>query len=142
MNSLHPINLQRRFFLFAAIFGATGVALGALGAHFLKTKMEQGLLTPENIQTFETAVRYQVYHAFALLFVGLLYDKMPAKWLNRSGYLFIAGVFLFSGSLYLLSTRTLIGLDTWKWLGPITPLGGLCFIMGWVGLFISFWHKN
>jgi uncharacterized membrane protein YgdD (TMEM256/DUF423 family) len=114
--------MKRNFLVAGALLAAIAVIGGAFGAHFLKTK-----LTPESLQTFETAVRYQIYHAFALLAVGILYASFPGKLLKWSGNLFVAGIILFSGSLYVLC-----GLSSIKWIGAITPVGGLCFIMGWI----------
>ncbi|MBL0341768.1 MAG: DUF423 domain-containing protein [Bacteroidetes bacterium] len=116
----------------AAILGATAVILGAFGAHTLKQ-----YLTPEQLQTFETGVRYQFYHTFAILFCGLLFNHNPLKKYNMAAGSFLAGIVCFSGSLYLLSTRTLLGFDSWSWLGPITPIGGLMFIVGWVMLVLK-----
>jgi uncharacterized membrane protein YgdD (TMEM256/DUF423 family) len=125
MNSSFNLNLIR----IAAISGAFCVALGAFGAHSLKES-----LSPEQLQVFETGVRYQFYHTFAILACGLLASMMNTVFAAR---MFLAGIIGFSGSLYLLSTRTLTGLESWTWLGPITPLGGLCFIIGWIFLFIK-----
>lgn len=110
----------------AAISGATAVILGAFGAHTLKE-----YITPEQLQTFETGVRYQFYHTFAILACGLLFNQNPLKKYNMAAGSFLAGIVCFSGSLYLLSTKTLFGLESWSWLGPITPIGGLMFIVGW-----------
>ena len=124
--------MNRRFLITGALLAAVAVICGAFGAHFLKTK-----LTPESLQTFETAVRYQFYHAFALLAVGILYVSFPGKFLKWSGNLFIAGIILFSGSLYFLC-----GLPSMKWIGAITPIGGLCFIVGWILLAAACAKKN
>ncbi len=120
--STHEMNLIR----LAAILGATAVIFGAFGAHTLKQ-----YLTPEQLQTFETGVRYQFYHTFAILACGLLFNQNPLKKYNMAAGSFLAGIVCFSGSLYLLSTRTLLGLESWTWLGPVTPIGGLMFIIGW-----------
>ncbi len=109
-----------------ALFGGLGVLLGAFGAHAL-----EGVLRPERLVVFETAVRYQFYHALALLLVGALEQVGPNLWLARAGRWFALGVVLFSGSLYLLCA-TDVGL-----LGAITPLGGLSFVAGWVCLVLS-----
>ena len=114
--------MNRNFLMAGALLAAVAVICGAFGAHFLKTK-----LTAESLQTFETAVRYQFYHAFALLAAGILYASFPGKLLKWAGYLFISGIILFSGSLYVLC-----GLSAMKWIGAITPIGGLCFIAGWI----------
>ena len=118
--------------MIAGISGAVCVALGAMGAHALKD-----ILPPENLQTFETAVRYQFYHTLALLFISLLIEKNNSKYLNYSANLFLAGIILFSFSLYFLALRPLIGIgnEEMKWIGAITPFGGLSFILGW--LFIA-----
>ncbi len=104
-------------------FAGAGVAAGALGAHGLKP-----LIGPDSLAIFETAVRYQVYHAFALLICGLLGRRSEGRShfrLALAGRAFTAGILLFSGSLYTLS---LTGIT---WLGAITPLGGVCFLAGW-----------
>ncbi|MCE9540102.1 MAG: DUF423 domain-containing protein [Bacteroidetes bacterium] len=110
---------------------AIAVALGAMGAHFLKSKLETGSITEANLQTFETAVKYQVYHSIAILIVVLFADRYKDKLFQKAGYCFILGIVFFSGSLYLLSTANLLGLPNLRWLGPITPIGGLFFIAGW-----------
>jgi uncharacterized membrane protein YgdD (TMEM256/DUF423 family) len=124
--------MQKLFLSLGGSFAALGVILGAFGAHALKEK-----LAPEQLQVFETGVRYEMYHAFALVVVALLYDKFNQQYLNYSGYLFIAGILFFSGSLYLLASKNLLGIESWGFLGPITPLGGLCFISGWIFLVVS-----
>lgn len=119
--------MSRIFLTLGSVLASLGVILGAFGAHALKSK-----LSPENLQIFETAVRYQMYHSLALIFVFLLSQKINSSLLNYSGCFFFAGVLLFSGSVYLLACRELLGIEGWKnILGPITPLGGLCFIIGW-----------
>ena len=124
--------MQKLFFISGSAAAGIAVILGAFGAHALKEK-----LAADQLQVFETAVRYQMYHSFALISVALLSEKFNTQWLNYSGYLFMAGIILFCGSLYLLSTRNLLGIDNWKFLGPITPLGGLCFICGWMLMLIG-----
>jgi uncharacterized membrane protein YgdD (TMEM256/DUF423 family) len=114
----------------AAVSGAIAVALGAFGAHTLKTT-----LAPEQLQVFETGVRYQFYHSFAILACGILFRLTGTGLFRSSGYFFLAGIICFSGSLYLLSTRALLGIEGWSFLGPITPVGGLLFIIGWLMMF-------
>jgi uncharacterized membrane protein YgdD (TMEM256/DUF423 family) len=128
--------MQKMIFSLGATFAAIAVILGAFGAHALKAKFE-----PEQLQVFETGVRYQMYHAFALIIAGLVYDKFNQPMLNYSAFFFIAGIIFFSGSLYLLASKNLLGIENWKFLGPITPLGGLCFIVGWVLLAVSAFKK-
>lgn len=118
--------MHKRFLLMAVILGALSVALGAFGAHGLKP-----ILTNEGLQTFETAVRYQFYHLFALALTAILLKMYPGKEWIIAGNLFITGILLFSGSLYCLC---LLGTGNFKWIGAITPLGGLCFIGGWLYL--------
>lgn len=112
------------FLLMGAACGGLGIAAGAFGAHALKP-----LLTTEMHAVFETAVRYQLYHALALLLTGVLLERAPpsngARLLRSAGRLFLAGMLLFSGSLYLLA------LSGVRWLGAITPVGGLCLLAGW-----------
>lgn len=134
--------MKKQFLIFSGFSGAIAVALGAMGAHFLKSKLETGLITEANLQAFETAVKYQVYHSIALLIIALLSDKLNSKLLPKAGYCFMAGIVLFSGSLYLLSTSTLLGLTKMRWLGPITPIGGLFFIAGWLLLAFAGMKKS
>ncbi|MBO0938856.1 DUF423 domain-containing protein [Fibrella sp. HMF5335] len=120
-----------KFFLQAgALLGLIGVAIGAFGAHGLRAK----LTAAGRMDTFETAVKYQFYHALALVLVGILMQQLAnnpdaVKYLGWSGYGFLIGVLIFSGSLYVLC---LTGVT---WLGAITPLGGLFMIAGWALLF-------
>jgi uncharacterized membrane protein YgdD (TMEM256/DUF423 family) len=124
--------MQKHFLVLGAAFAALAVILGAFGAHALKSR-----LALEQLATFEVGVRYQMYHALALFVVAWLMEKMPGAGLVATGWLFVAGMVLFSGSIYLLSTRGLTGLENAGWLGPVTPLGGLCFIAGWISLAIN-----
>ncbi|HPW86408.1 MAG TPA: DUF423 domain-containing protein [Chitinophagales bacterium] len=122
------------FGIIAAVYGFLAVALGAFGAHALKEKLD---VYQHSI--YDKAVSYQFYHVAALLAVALLSSRIDSKLLNASGWFFTAGVLLFSGSLYLLAIRSLLGLDSLTpILGPVTPLGGLCFLAGWILLAISF----
>ena len=118
--------MHKKFLVTAALLGALSVALGAFGAHGLKA-----VLPADVLQIFETAVRYQMYHALGLLAVGILQQQSTAKQLKWAGNLFIAGIILFSGSLYLLCYIKYIESGA-TWVGAITPLGGVCFIAGWV----------
>lgn len=113
------------FLLLGALMGGLGVAAGAFGAHALKP-----LLPAEMQAVFETAVRYQMYHALALVLTGFLLERGEAepdghRFLRLAGRLFLAGILLFSGSLYVLALSGI------RWLGAITPLGGVCLIAGW-----------
>jgi uncharacterized membrane protein YgdD (TMEM256/DUF423 family) len=115
-------NMHKKFLLTATILGAVSVALGAFGAHALKETLSE-----QSLNTYEVAVRYQFYHVFALALTAVLYGSYPNKRIINAGRLFIAGIILFSGSLYLL-----VSLPDLRWLGAITPLGGACFIGGWL----------
>lgn len=118
---------------FAAFFGALAVVLGAFGAHALKA-----LISEQALQNWQTAVQYQFVHALALLFLSLC---PKSTLISFAGRCFVVGIFLFCGSLYGLSLRSLWAVNL-SILGPITPLGGLLFIAGWVSLFLSAFKKN
>lgn len=123
--------MLRMFVALAALFGFTGVALGAFAAHGLKAH-----LSAEYLAVFQTGVHYQMLHALALLGVALLAERLPGRLLRAAASLFVAGILLFSGSLYLL---TLSGIAK---LGMITPLGGLCFLAGWACLGLAAWRAR
>lgn len=124
--------MHRGFLKTAALLGAFSVAMGAFAAHTLKNSISDYALG-----IFETAVKYQFYHVFALIIVSILYKEYPGKWLTWAGRLFIVGIILFSGSLYVLAFIKAAVLPGLNWVGAITPFGGLCFILGWVFIFIS-----
>lgn len=113
-----------------SIFAGIGVALGALASHALKST-----LSPEALHTFEVGVRYQMYHALALICVGLIVSRIDHSAIKFAGIAFATGIILFSGSLYGLS----FGLS--RLLGPVTPLGGLCFLVGWTLLAFGMWQS-
>lgn len=124
---------MKTYISLASVFAAIAVILGAFGAHALKEK-----ITLTQLQVFETGVKYQFYHALALLLIGILADKYSASTLTYAAWFFTAGILLFSGSLYLLSTIDINGLSGIKTiLGPLTPIGGLCFILGWISLIVA-----
>jgi uncharacterized membrane protein YgdD (TMEM256/DUF423 family) len=114
------------------ILGSIAVALGALGAHYLKSKIETGLITIDQVNGFDTGVKYHIYHTLAMLIVFLLAKQIQSNYLKWAFNCFLIGIILFSSSLYLLCTRNLFHADWLSFLGPITPLGGLFFIAGWV----------
>ena len=120
--------MERLFFLLGAISGFFGVALGAFAAHALKKQLD-----PDLLAVFETGVRYQMYHALALLAVAWACGKWPGQFTTMSGLFFVAGTVLLSGSLYLLA------LTGARWLGMVTPLGGLGFLAGWLCLAWAAW---
>lgn len=121
--------MTKKSIITGATLAGIAVIFGALGAHALKP-----LITPEQLSSYETAVRYQMYHALALLLLAAFADKLNPRNFNFSYYAFVMGCVFFSGSIYLLSLHDLLGLENYKWLGPITPLGGLCFIIGWLSI--------
>lgn len=124
------ISGSTRFISIAALLGGAAVGIGAFGAHGLKP-----LLTEYQVAIFEKGVQYQFYHSLALLAVGILFQSNPdSLLLKRAGWLFIAGIAAFSGSLYLLACRDLLPFPV-GFAGPVTPLGGLCFLVGWGMLF-------
>jgi uncharacterized membrane protein YgdD (TMEM256/DUF423 family) len=120
--------MDRLFFALGSISALIGVALGAFAAHGLKER-----LAPELLATFEVGVRYQMYHAFALIAVAWACTRWPGPVPIVAGWLFLAGTVLFSGSLYLLS------LTGARWLGAVAPLGGLAFLAGWACLAWNAW---
>ena len=124
--------MHKGFLIIASILGALSVALGAFGAHALKQ-----FVPPEAVGTFETGVRYQFYHTFALITVAILFNSFPGKWLTGAGWLFIIGILLFSGSLYALTALKATNTVGMKGVGIITPFGGLLFIAGWLCLMIG-----
>ncbi|MEL6141961.1 MAG: DUF423 domain-containing protein [Bacteroidota bacterium] len=129
--------LPQRIFRVAAALGVLSVALGAFGAHGLKS-----LASAAELSTFETAVRYQFYHVFALALTGVLAHLFPQQtnsW-RRAAWAFGWGIIIFSGSLYALTAAKINGLEM-GWLGAITPLGGLGFIIGWILLFFALPRK-
>ncbi len=116
-----------------AIFGGLAVALGAFGAHGLEK-----ITTDEKIlHGFQTGVQYQMYHALALVAIAVLYDKMQERWLQFAANCFITGVILFSGSLYMLSFLQIQESSAIRVVGPITPVGGVFLILGWLFLLMA-----
>jgi uncharacterized membrane protein YgdD (TMEM256/DUF423 family) len=123
--------MKKKIFITASILGALAVIAGAFAAHGL-----QGHLSAKDMQVWNTAVQYQFYHVFALLALSSL-CRDNIKLINECYYLFTLGIVFFSGSLYLLATRELLG---WGWLhiiGPVTPLGGVLFIGGWITMGVA-----
>lgn len=128
--------MHKGFLKTAAILGALSVGLGAFAAHSLKSAFSEYA-----VSIFETAVRYQFYHVFALFVAGILYKDFQNKFIKWSGRFFIAGIILFSGSLYILTFIKGAVLPGYNWVGAITPFGGLFFIAGWISLFIGIFKK-
>jgi uncharacterized membrane protein YgdD (TMEM256/DUF423 family) len=119
------------FFVLGALFAFVAVAGGAFGAHSLKA-----ILAPDLLAVFETGIRYQMYHALALLAVGWAAHQYPQASFHISGWLFVAGIVLFSGSLYVLA------LSGVRWLGAITPLGGVLLLAGWAVFAWQAWQQK
>ena len=128
--------LSKYFIPIAAFLGALTVALGAFGAHALKA-----VLSPAALSTYETAVRYQMYHVVALIITGILVNKAASpkqqKLLSRAGLFFIDGIVLFSGSLYFIVAKPFLGIEGLPWVGVITPMGGLLWMVAWILLGLS-----
>lgn len=122
--------MSKTILLTGAGFMAVAVIVGAFGAHALKAKLSLDML-----QVYKTGVEYHFYHALGLLLIGIIAQNSSSGLINWSALFITAGIVLFSGSLYLLAITGI------KWLGAITPLGGLSFIAGWVLLFIAIWRK-
>jgi len=118
--------MQRTFLLAGALAGLVGVGFGAFGAHGLR-----GRLSAEMLGVFETGVRYQMYHALALMALAALSDRLNGRLIEAAGWLFVGGIVLFSGSLYLLAVT---GVTV---LGAITPIGGVAFLAGWACLVLA-----
>lgn len=127
--------MQTKILSTAAILGFTAIILGAFGAHALKQ-----VLAPEQLTAFETGVKYQMYHALFLLFVGIA-SVLSQKAQNAIYWLTLIGVILFSGSIYVLTTKSLTGIDL-KLIGIVTPVGGLLLIVAWFWLFVDLIRKK
>jgi uncharacterized membrane protein YgdD (TMEM256/DUF423 family) len=123
--------MNKRIIIAASIFGMIAVILGAFGAHTLKDR-----LSSSDLEVWKTAVDYQFYHTFALLFLST-FSRKNSRIINLSAWFFTIGIFLFSGSLYLISTKEILNFSQVSIIGPITPIGGLFFIMGWISLLIG-----
>jgi uncharacterized membrane protein YgdD (TMEM256/DUF423 family) len=118
---------SKNLLISGSLFMALAVGFGAFGAHIV-----QDMLTSDRFEVYKTAVEYHFYHAIGLLIVGLVSQRMESTtWFARSGYCMIAGILIFSGSLYILTLT-----DT-SWLGAVTPLGGFAFILGWFFLILG-----
>jgi uncharacterized membrane protein YgdD (TMEM256/DUF423 family) len=122
--------MSRTILITASILLALAVAIGAFGAHGLKAHLSTDML-----HTYKTGVEYHFYHALGLLLIGVLSISFPSNLLKWSAILLTVGIILFSGSLYIMAISGI------KWLGAITPLGGLSFIVGWVLLFVAVWRR-
>ena len=124
-------SMSRNFVLVGAVFAALSVAAGAFGAHSLKA-----IIPAEMLTVFETAARYQMYHALALLIIGGMASHVSERDIRIAGWCFVGGIVLFSGSLYV------VALTGTRWVGAITPLGGAAFLSGWIALAWNLWQKK
>lgn len=122
--------MNKRVIIIASVFGILAVILGAFGAHALKS-----LLDPAGLEVWKTAVSYHFYHTLALLFVSIL-PASNNKAAHFAAWFFSLGILLFSGSLYLISTKEILNISQLSVLGPLTPIGGLFFILGWFSLIL------
>ena len=129
--------MNRNFLSVAALLGALSVALGAFAAHKLKT-----MTSPDVVNIFETGVRYQFYHVFALLFVAFLSEKINNKWMIWAGNCFIMGIILFCGSLYALTALAIAESTHRTLVGIATPIGGVFFILGWVFMYFGVMKRD
>jgi uncharacterized membrane protein YgdD (TMEM256/DUF423 family) len=123
-----------------ALLAATGVGLGAFGAHGLEEQLRQlghEASLVKRLAWFDTAVRYQLYHAMGMLVIASLSAGAPSGWHRTAAGLFVVGIALFSGSLYAMTFAP----DAWRKLGMVTPLGGLALIVGWILLAVAVWRK-
>ncbi|TXI32449.1 MAG: DUF423 domain-containing protein [Niabella sp.] len=127
--------MNKLYLTLGSALAGLGVILGAFGAHKLKE------IAPDSVSTFQTGVQYQMYHAFALILVGILAEKFPVKMMNWAGMAFVIGILLFSGSLYALSLLKATGKVGLGGIGIITPIGGLFFIAGWVCVIMALLKK-
>ncbi len=123
--------MNKRIIVIASVFGTLAVILGAFGAHGLKK-----LVSADELDTWNTAVQYQFYHTLAMLFLAT-FSRFKNRAINAASWFFTSGILLFSGSLYLISAKEILNITNLSFLGPLTPVGGLCFILGWISLLIA-----
>ncbi|MBE8719718.1 DUF423 domain-containing protein [Sphingobacterium pedocola] len=123
--------MNKQIILTASFFGLVAVILGAFGAHGLEGKINE-----YHLDTWKTANQYHFYHTLALLFLST-FSRAKSRSIRVSFIAFTVGILFFSGSLYVLSVRSLLDIENASWLGPITPIGGLFFMTGWIGLFVA-----
>ena len=128
--------MHKTFLSLGALFGGIAVALGAFGAHGLRK-----IVSPDVLSVFQTGVQYQMYHTLALLVIAIVYERLPNKWIKWSGYFFSFGILFFSGSLYLITALKAEVGSIPAWIGAITPVGGLLFILGWLSFLTGLFKK-
>ena len=134
--------MKNTFSFIAGLFGTTGVALGALGAHALKQKMQEGILTIDQLSAFDTGTKYQLIHAIVLFILAYINRNKQIKLYTIASYLITIGILFFSGSIYMLSTQNISGIHAGFIFGPITPLGGLLLIAAWICITIQALKPN
>src|SRR5437763_10830198 len=128
--------MQKIYLVIGTLLAGLAVALGAFGAHGLKK-----IVSPENVATYQTGVQYQMYHALALILLGILSERIYNGFVSYAGVLFVAGVILFSGSLYLIVSMNAMNKTIPTAVGILTPVGGLFFILGWLCLLVGLLKK-
>ena len=129
--------MNKRFLKIAAFLGVLTVIFGAFAAHAIKSRVNA-----ETLSIFETGVRYQMYHVFAIFLVRIIYKEFPFKYMIWAGNLFLVGIIFFSGSLYALTFFKANGNEKMNWLGAVTPFGGTCFIVGWSLILLSLYQPK
>ena len=133
---MQKLNMSKLFLIIGTILAGLAVGLGAIGAHRLKK-----IANAEILATYHTAVQYQMYHALALILIGIMSERIMNSMTDYAGFLFIGGVVLFSGSLYLISSLKVMNKDIPTAVGIMTPVGGLLFILGWLLLLVAIIKK-
>jgi uncharacterized membrane protein YgdD (TMEM256/DUF423 family) len=128
--------MQKILLIIGTVLAGLAVVLGAFGAHGLKK-----IVSPENVAVYQTGVQYQMYHAFALIILGILSERILNNYLSYAGVLFVAGIVLFSGSLYLIVSLYAMNKNVPAAVGVLTPIGGLFFILGWICLLVAILKK-
>jgi uncharacterized membrane protein YgdD (TMEM256/DUF423 family) len=129
--------MHKNYLGISALLGAITVATGAFGAHGL----QRITADPAILHSYQTAVEYQMVHVLGLLVIGILFERFAPYWLAWAANLFLAGIFLFSGSIYILTYLKINGMNT-SWIGPVTPVGGVLFIAGWLALLLAVQRKR
>ncbi len=125
--------MHKKYLATAAILGALGVALGAFGAHGLQRVTQDEMI----LHSYQTGVQYQLYHALAILALSVIAISAPGKWIKWAYTSFCIGIIFFSGSLYMITYIKVHGDGNTNWIGPVTPLGGLMLILGWLFLLVA-----
>jgi len=129
--------MHKTFLSLGALFGGIAVALGAFGAHSLKK-----IVSADVVSVFQTGVQYQMYHTLALLVVAIVYERLPNRWIKWSGTLFSFGILFFSGSLYLITALKAEERSIPAFIGALTPVGGLLFILGWLSFLVGLFKRS